>query len=354
MQFPEQGKPPVGIIFDSDIGNRIDDTLALALLYGFDGKREARVVSVSVTKSNLKAAAFCEAVGRFYAGAFSAVGRTLPVGLATDGKMPEDTPLFTVPLAKVNAEGAPVYSHGIEKPNDTAEPTALIRNAFTAQHDQNCIVVLVGPATNLVKVLDLPGVKEVITKKVRFLALMGGAYPQGTPEFNIKTDIPAARKLFAEWPTPIVASGYEVGEALLFPASSIENDFSWSPAHPVVDAYRAYKAMPYDAPSWDMTAVLYAVRPEAHYFKLSEPGTISVLDDGRTKFSPSPGGKHRYLILDPTQKENIVKTYIEIASAKPVPRQPRRRQQQQEQEQKQQQQKPPEQPKPPEAKPPTP
>ena len=68
----------------------------------------------------------------------------------------------------------PVYSHGIEKLNDTAEPTALIRNAFTAQHDQNCIVVLAGPATNLVKVLDLPGVKDVISKKVRFLSLMGG------------------------------------------------------------------------------------------------------------------------------------------------------------------------------------
>jgi inosine-uridine nucleoside N-ribohydrolase len=357
MQFPEQGKPPVGIIFDSDFGNRIDDTLALALLYGFDGKREARVVSLSLTKSNLKAAAFCEAVGRFYAGAvsgaFSAVGRTLPVGLATDGKMPEDTPLLTVPLAKVNADGAPVYSHGIEKLNDTAEPTALIRNAFTAQHDQNCIVVLAGPATNLVKVLDLPGVKEVISKKVRFLSLMGGAYPHGEPEFNIKTDISAARKLFAEWPTPIVASGYEVGEGLLFPAPSIETDFSWSAAHPVVDAYKAYRPMPYDAPTWDMTAVLYAVRPEAGYFKLSEPGTISVLSDGSTKFSASAGGKHRYLILDPAQKETIIKTYIEIASAKPVPRQPRRRQQQQEKEEKQQR-KPPEPLKPPEVKPPTP
>jgi len=193
----------------------------------------------------------------------------------------------------------------------------------------------------------------LISRKVRFVSMMGGAYPQGGPEFNIKSDIPAARKLFAEWPTPIVASGYEVGEALLFPASSIEKDFSWSPAHPVVDAYRAHKPMPYDAPTWDMTAVLYAVRPEAGYFKLSEPGTISVLSDGSTKFSASAGGKHRYLILDPSQKENIVKTYTEIVSAKPVPRQPRRRPQQQEQEQKQQQ-KPPEPPKPPEAKPQTP
>jgi inosine-uridine nucleoside N-ribohydrolase len=360
MQAPEQGKPPVGIIYDSDLGNRIDDALALALLYGLDGKREARVVSVSVTKSNLKAAAFCEAIGRFYSGAvsgaFSAVGRTLPVGLNTDGKMAEDTPMLTGPLSKLNAEGAPLYPHGIEKLNDTAEPTALIRNAFTAQHDQNSIVVLAGPATNLVKVLDLPGVKDLITRKVRFLTLMGGAYPQGAPEFNIKTDIPAARKLFAEWPIPIIASGYELGEKLLFPASSIETDFSWSAAHPVVEAYRAYKTMPYDAPTWDMTVVLYAVRPDANYFKLSEPGTISVLDDGRTRFSPSPQGKHRYLILDPAQKENILKTYIEVASAKPVPRQPRRRQQQQEQQQQQQQQqqKAPAPVKTPEVKPPTP
>jgi purine nucleosidase len=183
MQFPGQGKPPVGIIFDSDMGNSIDDALALALLYGFDGKNEARVVSVSVSKPNLKAAAFCEAVGRFYAGAvsgaFGGFGRTLPIGLAAPGKMDEDTPMLTVPLAKRNAEGTPIYDHGIHKLNDTAEVAALIRNAFTAQFDQNAIVVLAGPATNLVKVLDLPGAKDLIAHKVRFLSLVGGGYPDG-------------------------------------------------------------------------------------------------------------------------------------------------------------------------------
>ena len=64
--------------------------------------------------------------------------------------------MLTVPLSKQNAEGEPLYSHGIRKLNDTAEVTALIRNSFTAQHDQNCIVVLVGPATNLVKVSICP------------------------------------------------------------------------------------------------------------------------------------------------------------------------------------------------------
>jgi len=332
MQFSGQGKQPVGIIFDSAMGASIDSALALALLYGLEGKSGVRLTSVSVSKSNLKAAAFCDAVARFYAGAtnpeFRFFFRGLPVGLATDGRMPEDTPMLTAPLEKKNADGAPVYSHGIQKLNDTAEVTALIRNAFTAQQDQNCVVVLGGPATNLVKVLDLPGVTELIARKVRFLAVAGGAYPDGPPEFNMKSDIPAAKRLFAEWPSPIVAAGYEIGDALRFPAASIEKDFAWTPAHPVVDAYRAYNPMPYDAPTWDMAAALYAARPEEGYFTLSGPGMIRVLDDGRTKFTPSADGKQRYLILDPAQKERIIRTYTEIASAKPVPRTPRFRTQQ--------------------------
>ncbi|MGH9627008.1 MAG: nucleoside hydrolase [Bryobacteraceae bacterium] len=331
MQSSRREKPPLGVVFDSDMGS-IDDALALGLLYGFDGKGEARVAAVSLTRSNLSAAAFCEAVGRFYVsaawGRFAAFARTLPIGLSTVGPMPGDQPMFTSPLAKLDAEGAPVYKHDIREINDTAEVTALIRNALTAQHDQNSIIVLTGPATNLAKVLDLSGAKDLIASKVRFLSLMGGAFPDGDPESNIKADIAAAKKLFAEWPTPIVASGYEIGETLQFPASGIEGGFSWAPSHPIVDAYRAHKPMPYDAPAFDMTAVLYAVRPQEGYFKLSDPGTIGVLDDGRTNFTPSAEGKHRYLIFDPEQKDRIVKTLTEVASAKPAPRRPRRLQQQ--------------------------
>src|SRR5689334_19968910 len=133
MQFPGMGKPPQGVIFDCDMGNGIDDALALALLYGLDGKNEARVVSVSVSKSNLKSAAFCETVSRFYAGevsgAIGAVGRTLPVGMAVDGKMSEDTPMLNGPLSRKGPDGKPQYRHGIEKLNDTADVAAVIRNA---------------------------------------------------------------------------------------------------------------------------------------------------------------------------------------------------------------------------------
>ena len=335
MQVQGQMQSSVGIILDTGLGNNVDEALALALLYGLDGKSEVRIVALSVSKPNLKAAAFCEAIARFYggasSGAFGAVGRTLPVGLAEEGKLSEDTPMLTVPLARRSEDGKPLYAHGIEKLNDTGEVRAVLRNALAQQADQSCVVVLTGPATNLASLLALHGVKDVIASKVLFLSVAGGAYPNGAPQFNIQADITAAKKLFAEWPTPIVAAGDEVGTALLYPASSIEKDFAWTPAHPVVDAYRAYKPMPYNAPTGAMAAVLYAIRPQAGDFKLSEPGTISVLDDGRTKFTPAPAGKHRHLILDPAQREPVLKMFIELASAKPVPKQPRFRRQQQQQ-----------------------
>ena len=312
MQFFGQGKPPVGIIFDSDMGNDIGAALALALLYGLDGKNEARVVSLSVTKPNLKSAALCDAIGRFYAGpvsgAFGGLGRTLPIGMAADAKMSEDTPMLTQTLARQNPEGEPLYAHSINKLNDTADPAPLIRNALTAQHDQNAIVVIAGPATNMVRALSLPGVKDLAARKLRHIAFAGGV-----PE-----DIAAARKLFAESPVSIVVAGPELGAALPYPGSSIEKDFAWSPAHPIADAYRAFHAMPYDAPAPAMAAVLYSIRPKENYFKLSEPGTVTVLDDGSMKFAPSAEGKHVQLIYDPEQKERVLKTYTEIASAKPV------------------------------------
>ena len=323
-----QGRPPVGIIYDSDLGNRIDDVLALAVLYGLDGKNECRVVSITISKPSLQAAALGEVVGRFYSGAvnggFGAVGRNLPIGLATEGARPEVTPLMAAVVDAKDADGKPKYEHGVHTLNDTAEPHVVIRNAFTSQYDQNCIVVLAGPATNLVRAMDLPGTKSLIERKVRTLVMMGGDFSGAGPvEANIKADVAAARKLFAEWPGEILVSGYEVGAALRYPAASIEKDFAWvtpEKPHPVIDAYRAAEQMPYDAGTWDVTAVLQAVRAKENYFKLSAPGVVSVDSEGRTKFMASSTGRHRIMAVDPAQKDRVVQAFTELASAKPVVR----------------------------------
>ena len=323
MQF-SGFKAPLGVLYDADFGARIGPALGLCLLYGLDGKNECRVTSISVTKPSLRAAAFAEVIGRFYAGAvsgaFAAAGRNLPTGLAEGDGDPADTAMMRAVLDKKTPEGKPAYDHGLHSLNDTAEPAPMLRNALTAQADQNCVVVLNGPATNLAKLLDLNGAQGWIERKARLLVMVDGVC--STPLHRA-----AARKVLAEWPAPVVFVPAAVGAAAPYPAASIDTDFAWSPAHPLVDAYRAAGTMPYDAAAPELAAVLHAVREKDKPFGLSDAGTVTIADDGTARFAAG-AGKHRQLVLDPAQREKILKTYIELVTAKPVPRVPRFRSQQ--------------------------
>jgi hypothetical protein len=177
----------------------------------------------------------------------------------------------------------------------------LIRNALTAQNDQSAAVILAGGPGNLVGLLALPDGKRWAEKKARVLLIAAGRFDTQQPDPVLKSHVAAFRKLLAEWPGAIVLAGAELGEALPFPVASIESDFAWAPNHPVVDAYRAYHPMPYDATTQAMAAALYAAQPGEGYFRVSDPGTVNVLDDGRVQFTPSANGRHRYLISDPAQ-----------------------------------------------------
>jgi hypothetical protein len=324
-------RPPIGIAFDGDLGTRIDAILAVAMLNGFTAKTEARRISLSVSRPSLPSAQLADVVASFYrgrpmggpGGGVGAISEGM-IGMP-DGPAPDkDTPPLAATLSKKSAEGAPAYNSAITGLVGTAESAVLIRNLLLAQHDGNAAIVLAGPPTGVVRLLDLYRSGPQIGAKCKQLVVAAGSFPAGPPDPTIKSDVAAARRLFAEWPTPIVAVGSEVGDALPYPGASIDKDFAWAPVHPVVDAYRTFKPMPYDASASALAAVLHAVHPDDGYFKVSDPGTITVLDDGRTKFTPAVEGKHRYLIVDPAQKERVIAMYTAMVSAPPAPRPGRR------------------------------
>ncbi len=64
-QGPFGGKQPLGIIYNTSM-HRPDAALALAELYGLEGKRESRMGSVCVVGAGLNTAIFCDIVSRFY------------------------------------------------------------------------------------------------------------------------------------------------------------------------------------------------------------------------------------------------------------------------------------------------
>jgi len=307
------GREPVRIIFDTDIGNDIDDALALAVLHAFESRGEARLLAVTITKDHAQAAPFVDLVNTFYR------RPEIPIGVVRRGKTPEPSNYLRVPVE------SRLYPHRLASGEQAPEAVALLRRVLGAQPDGSVTIVQVGFSTNLARLLDSPpdaasplAGRELAARKVRLLSIMAGQFPGGKPEYNVRVDIPAARRVFEDWPTPVVASGFEIGEAILYPAASIENDFGYVAHHPVADAYRAYHRMPYDRPTWDLTSVLYAVRPERGYFSLSAPGAIRVDAAGRTLFTPQTGGTRRYLLVDALQRARTLEALVALASQPPT------------------------------------
>jgi purine nucleosidase len=307
---------PVRLIFDTDMGNDVDDAVALAMIHALESRGEAKLLAVTITKDNRWAAPFIDIMNTFY-------GRgEIPIGMVHDGKTPEDSNMIRLPAERKRADGAFVYPHHLVDGREASEAVGLLRRVLAREADGAVVIVQVGFSTNLARLLDskadeaspLSGV-ELVKRKVRLLSIMGGAFPDGKPEYNIQTDIPAAKKLFAEWPGTIVTSGYEIGNKILYPAASILKDYRYAEDHPLAEAYRDYMKMPYDRPMWDPTATLYAVRPDS--FSLSAPGVITVDDEGRTHFAADASGRHHYLIATAEQNTATLRAIIELASRPP-------------------------------------
>lgn len=297
--------PP--LIFDTDIGNDVDDALALAAIHALESRGECRLVAVTITKDNRWAAPFISLMNHFYGRA------NIPIGVVQSGKTPQDGNFLRQVLEMKDAQGGLLYPRALSGQDPVPDAVLVLRQALAKEADGSVVIVQVGFSSNLARLLDskadrispLDG-RELAARKVRLLSIMGGHFqdPRFT-EYNIKIDVPAARKLLAEWPGEVVLSGFEIGNTIQYDPARLDTDFLWTPNHPVVHAYRFYRKMPYREPLWDPTAVLYAVRPNAGYFSLSEPGRVLVKDAGETVFEPVPQGRHRYLMVNDAQRAAV-------------------------------------------------
>jgi inosine-uridine nucleoside N-ribohydrolase len=166
------------------------------------------------------------------------------------------------------------------------------------------------------------GGKTLAERKVRLLSIMGGAFQDigGKPysEYNINQDVSSAKQLFDQWPGQIVFSGFEIGDSILYPAESISLDYAYVPYHPLRVSYELYLNFPYDRQTWDLTSVLYAVRPNRNYFGVSSAGQVDV--DPKTcvtGFTEKADGKHRFLQVDEQQRKRVGELFTHLCSQPP-------------------------------------
>lgn len=310
--------PPVKVIFDTDIGNDVDDVLALSMLHALQSRGDCELLAVTITKPDPLAVPFVDAMNTFY-------GRPgIPIGF-TRAELKNDPSKFLL-LAEARDNGRLRYLHRLKMSSDAPAATALLRKILSAQADHSVVLIQVGYFSNFAALLDTArddysplGGRDLVEQKVKLLSVMAGAFQMIGPnahylEYNVTQDLPAAKKLAQAWPTPIVWSGFEIGIAAPYPAVSIERDFNYVTHHPAAEAYRLYNPPPHERPTWDLTAVLYGVAGDRGYFDLSEPGRVTVEGDGFTRFAPEANGRDRFLILRASAVARVKEALVQLSS----------------------------------------
>jgi pyrimidine-specific ribonucleoside hydrolase len=306
-----KGNYPMPVIFDTDFGPDYDDVGAITILHGFADSGYIRILATMASSKYKNVAAAINVFNTYFN------RPQIPIGVVR-GPAVElgDRQHWTDSVIRR-------YPHLINSNADVADARALYRKILASQPDHAVTIITVGFLTNLANLLDSPpdsysslnGV-ELVNKKVRNLVCMAGRFPSGR-EFNLAQDVPASEKVLAHWPTPILFSGFEIGQKIrtglpLIHDEKIRNS-------PVKDVFTI--CIPLAAEdsagrmSWDETAVLVAIKSWQGYYEL-EAGNCKINPDGFDTWEP--GGTKQARLLEKQSPQVMSEIINQLIRHQPV------------------------------------
>jgi len=294
-------KKPVKIILDTDIGGDCDDAGALALLHKLCDLGEAELLAVTHCMRSPYEAGCIDAINAYH-------GRIVPVGI-NQAAAPRKGEVYAEALSRE----FPNRFHP-DSGAAVSDTLQVLREVLSQAEDQSVTFVVIGSlesAARLVKstpdeISPLSG-RELIEKKINQTVVMGGRFAGSWPmdvlsgqgknvlaEWNIKENVASSQIVCDLWPGKLIFSSYEIGLWCV----SMRGYVSSAPKEdPVRRAYELHHlAGDAGRESWDHTAVLQAVRPDAHYWNLHPWGRVQVDDMGVTTWIPEKNGQHTYLL----------------------------------------------------------
>lgn len=317
MSLNVMAAKPVGIIIETDMGNDIDDALAMDLAYKAMDEGKINILAIGVHKLSPTAADYIDVLNNWYGYG------SIPVGRSQTPVYNQHQRDYTIPVCAMrDSKGKALWKRS-KNGGDFEDPVALYRRVLAAQPDTSVVFVSLGFGTELAKLLEsgpdtfspLSG-KDLVKQKVKYLSIMAGSYGfKQRAEYNVVNDIPAMQVVFEQWPTPIVQNPFEIGPKVKFHGDKLDELFHWTNVHPVIDGYRNYMKMPYDRPTWDLLSIIYVTNPE--YFIKSQPGIVEVDSKGYTIFTPDKNGNVVWLTSSDSQLRELDKYIMDTISRKP-------------------------------------
>jgi inosine-uridine nucleoside N-ribohydrolase len=281
----------IPIILDTDIAPDYDDVGAMALLHAFADKGEATILATISCNTFHTTVPTLSLLNDYFN------RPQIPIGITKVEKPNMDCKQKWAEAIVEN------YPHSLKKNDEAWDAVALYRKILSTQKDKSVTIISIGFFTNLAHLLDskadayspLSG-KQLVAKKVKRLVSMAagiGKDGKGFREYNVLIDAPASQKVFGEWPTPMLISGFEIGEKILTGIKLVTNpDIQNSPVKDAFELALAKDNNTVGRNSWDQTAVLVAVRGAEPYFATRKIN-FEIKNDGTS--IPVAGNKFTYL-----------------------------------------------------------
>ena len=299
---------PVRLILDTDLGPDYDDVGAMALMYALADSGQVNVLATLSSNRDERVIPCIEVLNTYFN------HPEMPVGVTKNTNSPSLTTWHKKKWTDVLPQK---YPYKTEKTSDAPDAVKVYRKVLSEQPDTSVVICTIGFLTNLKDLLlsepdeysPFSGL-DLVKKKVKKVISMAGEFPQGR-EFNVYSDAASARFVAERWPTEIIFSGGEIGSKIFTGKRLVSMDVE---NNPVKEAYSLCFAEgdPDGRMSWDLTAVLVAIKGYDPYYDV-EHGFFRVIDDeGANDWTPDSSGHHLRLIekLPPSQMADIIERYM--------------------------------------------
>ncbi len=303
---------PASIIFDSDMGPDYDDVGAIAMLHAFADEGKANILATIASTKYENVAAVFSVFNTYFKRPNIPVA--VPKGEALELR---DWQFWSDSVVKN-------YPHAINSNKDVPDAVALYRRILAIQPDNSVTIITVGFLTNLKNLLQskadmfspLTG-DQLVKQKVKQLVSMAGRFPSGK-EFNVDRDFPASKYAFENWPTPVLLSGFEIGEKIKCGLPLIHNDAITN--SPVKDVFRISIPMAAEdsagRKSWDETAVLVAVEGYEQWYTVKQ-GKIIVSDKDGSNTWVDDQTSRQYHLVEKASPEIVQQLIDELMQHQP-------------------------------------
>ncbi|MEM6840972.1 MAG: nucleoside hydrolase [Bacteroidota bacterium] len=298
---------PVKVIFDTDMGSDCDDVGALALLHKYADQGKVEILGCVYSSGKVPyGAAVIQAINIYY-------GRPdIPIGAYQRNDIGD-------PVDKMQAEklakDTVAYGNSIVHNQDAKDLTQLSRKLLAQQDNSSVVYITVGHTKGLYDLLTsapdetspLSG-QELVRRKVKKWVALGALKAKNTDHdykkdwnFFFNGTAPYTQYLIQDFPVSVVLvdAGAEVLTGKSLSATKPGNivrtayrDWLWNVFQKTIDEQR---------PSWDLTAVYYAIEGTGNYLQEELPGWLEFDAEKGCRWHSESTDKLHTLI---TQKPN--------------------------------------------------